>query len=67
MFQSLEILDMTVEQFDEYALLPENREKRLEVLDGKIVELVSNAYSSNVGAIALTYLNVFVLQISLAG
>jgi Uma2 family endonuclease len=37
---------MTVEQFDPFVLLPENRERRLEFINGRVVEVVSNSYSS---------------------
>ncbi len=36
---------LTVEEFDEIATRPENREKRLEFIGGEIVEVVSNNYS----------------------
>ncbi|MDZ4768636.1 MAG: Uma2 family endonuclease [Chloroflexota bacterium] len=37
---------MTAEQFDDYVLLPENSDRRLEWHDGEIIELVSNGKSS---------------------
>lgn len=37
---------MTVEEFDEWAFLPENRDKRLEYIGGEIIDVTSNAYSS---------------------
>jgi Uma2 family endonuclease len=40
---------MTVEAFEEYALLPENRDRRLEFINGRIVELVSTDYPSMIG------------------
>jgi Uma2 family endonuclease len=50
------------EDFDQFALLPENRDKLFEFIAGEIVEVVSNPQSSNVGGLMLTFLNVFVLQ-----
>jgi Uma2 family endonuclease len=39
---------MTAEAFDEYALLPENRELLLELIAGEIREVVSNNISSKI-------------------
>lgn len=41
---------MTVEEFDEWVLLPENAGRDFEYIGGKIVEVVSNNYSSQIGA-----------------
>jgi Uma2 family endonuclease len=38
--------DSTVEAFDRFAELPHNRDKKLEWLDGEIIEVPSNPYSS---------------------
>jgi Uma2 family endonuclease len=53
---------LTAEAFEEIALLPENRDKRLEFRDGRIVEVVSSFPSSNVTALVLIYLGMFVIQ-----
>lgn len=44
---------MTAAQFAEIAALPENRHRRLELRGGKVVEVVSNSYSSEVAAALL--------------
>jgi Uma2 family endonuclease len=51
---------MTVEAFDEWAFLPENRDTRLEYIDGEIIEVTSNAFSSEVAAWILWLLGNFV-------
>lgn len=43
-------LRMTAGEFDAYALLPENRERRLEYIAGEVIELVSNDIASQVSA-----------------
>lgn len=53
---------MTVEEFDHYALLPENRERLLEFVAGEIVEVVSNPISSNVASIMTVFIGAFVIQ-----
>ncbi len=40
---------MTVEEFDAYALLPENHDRLLEFMNGEIIEVVSNNKSSRLG------------------
>jgi Uma2 family endonuclease len=58
----LNVPELTTGAFEEIALLPENRDKRLEFILGRMTELVSNSYSSQVAAAILTYLNLYVLQ-----
>lgn len=41
---------MTAEAFDQYALLPINLHRRLELHHGRLIELVSNSKSSRLGA-----------------
>lgn len=36
----------TVEEFDRFAALPENAERRLELIGGEVIEVVANSYSS---------------------
>lgn len=43
----------TVEEFEQIALRPENRERKLEYIGGEIIEVVSNNFSSKVAAIIL--------------
>jgi Uma2 family endonuclease len=40
---------LSVEEFDRIALLPENTERRLEYIAGRVIELVSNHESSRLG------------------
>lgn len=51
---------MTAEAFDRFALLPENRARRLEWIDGEMAELVSNDTSSNVTSRLMARLEVYV-------
>ncbi|MBL8154329.1 MAG: Uma2 family endonuclease [Anaerolineae bacterium] len=51
---------MTAEAFDAFALLPENRERRLEWIDGEMTELVSNDTLSNVTSRLMARLEVYV-------
>lgn len=44
------IKPMTAREFEVYALLPENRERRLEFHNGEMVEVVSNSKSSRIAA-----------------
>jgi Uma2 family endonuclease len=50
------------DEFDRYALLPENRNRLFEFIAGEIVEVVSNPLSSNIGAILSAFIGVFVMQ-----
>jgi Uma2 family endonuclease len=43
---TLEKRVMTVEEFELWAFLPENRDKRLEYIDGEIIEVPGSAFSS---------------------
>jgi len=51
---------MTVEEFEEYANLPENADLRLEFIDGKIIQVPSNAYCSQIAALIIAALVNFV-------
>lgn len=51
---------MTAEAFDRFALLPENRARRLEWIDGEVSELVSNDTSSNITSRLMARLEVYV-------
>jgi Uma2 family endonuclease len=46
----LQTRSVTVEAFDQYVLLPENRGRNFEYIGGEIVEVVSNPVSSNLAA-----------------
>ena len=47
---------MTVEEFEDFVNLPENADLRFEFIDGEIIEVPSNAYSSEVSALIMWYL-----------
>jgi Uma2 family endonuclease len=51
---------MTVEEFEQFAQLPENADRRLEFIEGEVVEVVSNSYSSLVAAQVLIALGAYV-------
>jgi len=56
---ALQIQHMTVEEFDEFAELPENRDKILEYIGGEVVEVPSNAYASHYSQIVSGELYIF--------
>jgi Uma2 family endonuclease len=51
---------LTSEEFLQYALAPENLHRRLELIDGEMIELVANDKTSEVGGIITTMLGGFV-------
>ncbi len=53
---------MTVEEFDEFILLPENIDREFEFIGGEIYEVVSNPKSSNAAARFITFLGMYLLQ-----
>jgi Uma2 family endonuclease len=53
---------MTPDDFDQFAILPENRDHLFEFIAGEIVEVVSNPLSSNIAAIMSAFMSVFVMQ-----
>jgi Uma2 family endonuclease len=52
---------LTVEEFERFALLPENADKRLEFIGGEMVEVVSNSYSSIVASRINGFLFIYLL------
>ncbi len=58
----LETKQLTVEEFEKFAAAPENADKTLEFVGGRIVEEVSNNYSSLLASFLNTMINLFVLQ-----
>ena len=58
---------ITAEEFERLALLPENADRRLELVGGDIVEVVSNNYSSMVAARILVKLGIFLESADIAG
>ncbi|MBL8162112.1 MAG: Uma2 family endonuclease [Anaerolineae bacterium] len=53
---------ITAEDFEAYALLPENVHRRLELVDGRMIELVSNDSSSRIGMLMGSRLTLFVYE-----
>lgn len=58
---------MSVTEFDEYVLLPENAEFHLEFIGGEIIEVVSKNYSSEIAAELLFHIKLFIKEQKLAG
>lgn len=58
---SIKAPPMTAEEFEEFALLPQNVDRRLELIGGEVVELVSNQKSGcialKIGHLTMTYLD----------
>jgi Uma2 family endonuclease len=50
----------TAAEFDQFALLPENEQKILELIGGEIYEVPSNAYASQLSALFVYFLLAFV-------
>ncbi len=50
----------TDDEFDAFVRLPENADKRLELIDGEIIEVPSNPYSSEIAALIIFALLSFV-------
>jgi len=48
-----QVRKMTVEEFEQFVLLPENADKNLEFIGGRVVEMVSNSYCSIVAGIVI--------------
>jgi Uma2 family endonuclease len=53
---------MTVEEFDRYVLLPENRDRNFEYIGGEVIEVVSNPVSSNLAARVTGFLFIHLTQ-----
>jgi Uma2 family endonuclease len=53
---------VTAEAFDQFVLLPENRDRNFELIAGEIVEVVSNSYSSLVSMLLGGRVSVFVFD-----
>ena len=52
---------LSVDEFMKIALAPENADRRLQLIDGEIVEVVSNNKASSTGIRIATFLNSFAL------
>ncbi len=55
----LKVQPMTKEQFYEFALRPENRDRNFEYIAGEIVEVVSNGKSSRKGLTLVAEVQVY--------
>jgi len=53
---------MTVEEFDQFVLLPENVDKHFEYIGGERVEVVSNAYCSIVAGLIIGWLHKYLME-----
>lgn len=58
---------ITAQEFDRVAALPENRDRRLELIAGEIIEVVSNSYSSRIAAAIVGELRAFTKPRRLGG
>jgi Uma2 family endonuclease len=52
----------TAEEFDEWASLPDNADRRLEFIGGEIVEVPSNPYSSSIASRINMFIGMYLLQ-----
>ncbi len=57
---AMEKIGTTVEDFERFVALPENAERSFEFIGGEIVEVVSNGESSEIGALFVAMLTLFV-------
>lgn len=53
---------MTADEFDAFALHPDNISRNFEFIAGEIVEAVSNPYSSKISGLVLTYINMYLFD-----
>jgi len=53
---------MTLEEFEQFAMLPENRQRRLELVDGEVIELVSNEISAHITSLITILVGGFIVQ-----
>ena len=53
---------MTVEQFDTFALQPENADRNLQYIGGEVIEMVSNPLSSKVALKVSLFLGIYLLE-----
>jgi Uma2 family endonuclease len=58
----VEIIWMTPDEFDVFAVLPENRDRLFELIGGKVVEVASNHKSSNIAARIIGALDAYLLE-----
>ncbi|MBX3084437.1 MAG: Uma2 family endonuclease [Anaerolineae bacterium] len=53
---------MTLAEFEEFAALPANRDRRLEFIDGEMIELVSNEISGHLTLLLSSLITIYVTQ-----
>jgi Uma2 family endonuclease len=53
---------MTLEEFERFAVLPENSQRRLEFVDGEVVELVSNEISAHITSLLTILVGGYIVQ-----
>lgn len=53
---------MTLEEFERFAVLPENRHRRFELIDGEVVELVSNEIPAHITSLLTILVGSFIVQ-----
>jgi Uma2 family endonuclease len=65
--QEQQSVHMTVEEFDVFALLPQNADKILEFIAGEIVEVPSNPYVSKIAGLIITFINMYLFERKIKG
>jgi Uma2 family endonuclease len=58
---------LTLDDFQAYASLPENADRRLELIAGEIIDVPSNPFASEVAILIATFLRMFLLRQQIAG
>lgn len=58
---------LTVAEFDRLAELPENADKRLEFIGGEVIEVPSNAYSSELAITIASFIKQYLRESGLSG
>lgn len=56
------ISPITVHQFDQMILLPQNADKRLEYIVGEVVAVPSNPYVSKIAGLIITLINMYLMK-----
>jgi Uma2 family endonuclease len=58
---------LTLDDFQAYASLPENADRRLELIAGEIIDVPSNPFASNIAGLILFFIRLFLHQNGLTG
>src|SRR5262245_50539470 len=53
---------MSLEEFEQFAMLPENRNRRLEFINGEVIELVSNEISAHITSLLTILVGSYIVQ-----